>query len=204
MHTHPHAHTFLYYYFLNHGYQCQIQGPLYSSLKVLQEIRMVLSGLLDIWCQPRLSWGYVQNTACQLSLRHCHLSKKWWHIVIWSFYLVLLPQLRNTQSWPEHFHLSLMSIFLSLWFFSFPPHPLLFFGWRIYHIFPDCARCGINYLDSCLCRWRSGGSGGISRGTAAVAHLGVTDSRGRCGAGVAVERGDFRDAAVNQPDGVGG
>lgn len=44
--------------------------------------------------------------------------------------------------------------------------------------------------------------------TAAVAHLGVTDSRGRCVAGVAMERGcggggDLRDTAVNQPGGMG-
>lgn len=41
--------------------------------------------------------------------------------------------------------------------------------------------------------------------TAAVAHLGVTDSRGRCAAGVAMEEvgGDLRDTAVNQPGGMG-
>lgn len=39
--------------------------------------------------------------------------------------------------------------------------------------------------------------------TAAVAHLGVTDSRGRCAAGVAVEEGDLRGTAVNHPGGTG-
>ena len=47
--------------------------------------------------------------------------------------------------------------------------------------------------------------GGIILETAAVAHLGVTDSRGRCAAGVAMEEvgGDLRDTAVNQPGGMG-
>lgn len=39
---------------------------------------------------------------------------------------------------------------------------------------------------------------GIIWETVAAAHLGVTDIQGRCAAGVAMEEGDLRDAAVNQ------
>lgn len=45
--------------------------------------------------------------------------------------------------------------------------------------------------------------GGIIWETAAIAHLGVTDSRGRCAAGVAMEEVVLRDTLVNQLGGTG-
>lgn len=148
---------------------------------------MVLSGLLDIWCQPTLSSGYIQNTACHLFLHRCHLTKLLWHILS-SWVFTCNSAQPGPVMTPTSFHLSLSVLtFLS-------SLTVYLFTWRscISPVKVHCAAApsgSIKYLDGCLCRRWLRRRGGIIWETAAVAHLGVTDSRGRCAAGVAMEEG---------------